>query len=64
VFRQIDHITFVDGYRPHGYSDELRDELAPELGSRTIFDWMLVDLMDKESKLARSTDKPFQADTD
>jgi hypothetical protein len=64
VFRQIDHITFVDGWRPRGYPDELRDELAPELGSRTIFDWMLVDLMDKESKLARSADKPFTADTD
>lgn len=64
VFRQIDHITFVDGYRPHGFSKSLRDELAPELGERTIFDWMLVDLMDKESKLAKSTDKPVEVDTE
>ncbi|MBX9686116.1 MAG: hypothetical protein K2X27_05410 [Candidatus Obscuribacterales bacterium] len=58
VFRQIDHITFVDGYRPRGLPEEMRDELAPELGSRTIFDWMLIDLMDNESQLAETSEKP------
>ncbi len=64
VFRQIDHITFVDGYRPHGLPKELRDELAPELGTREIFDWMLIDLLDKESKLAESIEKKKDSDTD
>ncbi len=62
VFRQIDHITFVDGYRPRGLPETMRDELAPELGARTVFDWMLVDLMDKESKLARSNAGVIQAE--
>lgn len=64
VFRQIDHITFVDGYRPKGYSKEMRDELCPELGARTIFDWMLVDLLGKEEKLANSNERTEISDTD
>ncbi|MBY0358066.1 MAG: hypothetical protein K2W82_08705 [Candidatus Obscuribacterales bacterium] len=55
VFRQIDHITFVDGYRPRRYSKELKDELAPELGTKTIFNWMLTDLLEKEEQLANTT---------
>ena len=64
VFRQIDHISFVDGFRPRGLPRSLRDELAPELGIRTIFDWMLVDLMNKESKLARSSENLNGSETD
>lgn len=60
VFRQIDHITFVDGYRPRGLPKTVRDELAPELGTRTVFDWLLVDLMDKESKLAKFSNDPVK----
>jgi hypothetical protein len=63
VFRQIDHITFVDNYRPRGLPKNLRDEMVPELGSRSIFEWMLVDLLDKEKTLAKSSDKPIEADT-
>ena len=63
VFRQIDHITFVDNYRPRGLPKTLRDEMVPELGSRSIFEWMLVDLLDKEKTLAKSGDKPIEADT-
>ena len=45
----------------------MRDELAPELGAREIFDWILVDLMDGEGKLARtepSKDEKNEVDTD
>ncbi len=59
VFRQIDHITFIDGYRPKGLPKEIRDELAPELGAHKIFDWILSDLMENETKLAKSGDKPI-----
>lgn len=66
VFRQIDHITFVDGYRPAHLPKPLRDELAPELGTREIFDWILVDLMDNEGKLAKSNviEPSSETDTD
>jgi hypothetical protein len=64
VFRQIDHITFVDGYRPRGLPKALRDELAPELGNRTVFEWMLVDLLGKESKLAKFGNGPLQSEMD
>ncbi len=50
VFRNIDHLTFVDGYRPNYGSHLLRDELNPEDGRRTIFDWMLSDLMQSETE--------------
>jgi hypothetical protein len=45
VFRNIDHVTFLDGRPPHRGSPELRDELHPEHGQRQIIDWMLSDLM-------------------
>jgi hypothetical protein len=48
VFRNIDHLTFVDGYSPRIGSHLLRDELNPDDGSRTIFDWILSDLMQAE----------------
>lgn len=54
VFRQIDHITFVDNYRPLGLPKELKDELAPEEGRRNIFEWMLVDLLRPDSQLAKT----------
>lgn len=58
AFRQIDHITFVDGYRPRRLPKEMRDELAPELGARKIFDWMLVDLLNRDEQLAGSSINP------
>lgn len=52
AFRQIDHITFVDNYRPEGLSKEIRDELAPEQTARTVFEWMLTDLLDRGESVA------------
>lgn len=57
AFREIDHITFIDGYRPRGYSKELRDELAPAEPERNIFEWMLTDLLGDERTLAAEQDK-------
>jgi hypothetical protein len=48
VFRNIDHLTFVDGYRPGTSSPLLRDELNPQDGYRPIFDWILADLLASE----------------
>lgn len=48
VFRNIDHVTFVDGSPPHRGSKFLKDELHPEDGSHTIFDWMLDEVMERE----------------
>lgn len=45
VFRNIDHLTFIDGYRPLNASSQIRDEMEPEAGSKHIFDWMLSDLL-------------------
>lgn len=46
VFRNIDHLTFIDGYRPLRASSEIRDEMDPNAGSKHIFDWMLSDLLE------------------
>jgi len=45
VFRNLDHLSFIDGYRPLPASPLLRDELNPQDGYRQIFDWMLADLL-------------------
>jgi hypothetical protein len=45
VFRNADHLTFIDGFRPMHTKSLLRDELNPESGTRNIFDWMLTDLL-------------------
>ena len=63
VFRQIDHITFVDNYRPHRLPKEMRDEMHPHLGARGIFDWMYMDLMENQSKIAESNEEqPIKSD--
>ncbi|MCC7528690.1 MAG: hypothetical protein IT342_09220 [Candidatus Melainabacteria bacterium] len=48
VFRNIDHVTFVDGSPPHRGSKFMKDELHPEDGAHTIFDWMLDELLERE----------------
>ncbi len=48
VFRNIDHLTFIDGYRPGVSSHLLRDELNPQDGYRRIFDWILTDILHSE----------------
>lgn len=48
VFRNIDHVTFVDGSPPHRGSKFIKDELHPEDGAHTIFDWILDELLERE----------------
>lgn len=44
VFGNIDHLTFIDGYKPRGGKTMLRDELSPGEKERPIFAWILDDL--------------------
>ncbi len=56
VFRNIDHLTFIDGFRPPRTSQFLKDELSPESGSKTIFAWMLSDLLANTGSLTVATE--------
>lgn len=47
VFRDVDHISFVDGVHPFFKSGLVEDKLHPNEAKRTIFDWILSDLMEK-----------------
>lgn len=53
VFRNIDHLTFIDGYRPLNASTEIRDELDPDAGTKHIFDWMLSDLLQQDHSASK-----------
>ena len=44
VFRNIDHLTYLDGNRPGVLPGIMRDELNPDAGTRDIFNWILLDL--------------------
>jgi pimeloyl-ACP methyl ester carboxylesterase len=59
VFRNIDHLSFIDAYRPLKItSPNLKDELNPGDGSRDIFGWMLADIarsVDENKTLAKGT---------
>lgn len=46
VFKNIDHLSFIDGVRPAHGSELLKDELNPEASSKRMFQWMLTDIMD------------------
>ena len=61
VFRNIDHLTFIDGYKPAHGSQLLRDELNPSLGSKNIFDWMLADILDSKDAPVNSASKPVES---
>jgi hypothetical protein len=45
VFKNIDHLTFIDGWRPLRASAAISDELNPGDTARPIFDWMLADIL-------------------
>jgi PGAP1-like protein len=50
VFRNVDHLTFIDGVRPvntiiNATSGVIRDELNPQDGQKDIFDWILGDIL-------------------
>lgn len=51
VFRNIDHLTYIDGYRPRRASKLLRDELHPRDGERDIFGWILADVLNQDVTL-------------
>ncbi len=60
IFRNIDHLTYIDGTRPSVViPNTMRDELNPEAGNRNIFNWILFDLdcavKDDESMQSRDT---------
>ncbi len=44
IFRNIDHLTYIDGSRPGVAPNTMRDELNPGAGNRDIFNWILFDL--------------------
>ncbi len=70
VFRNIDHLTFIDGYKPLRGTKHLKDQLNPEEGVHTIFDWISLDLkrsLEDQSKLARDGENktvPAKTETD
>ncbi len=45
VFRNADHLTFIDGFRPLHKKSLWQDELNPDAGTHHIFDWMLTDIL-------------------
>lgn len=46
VFRNIDHVSFVEGAPPHRGLQLVFDELHPEDGEHSVFEWMLAELLD------------------
>jgi hypothetical protein len=53
VFRNVDHLTFIDGVRPlnpiiSAVSSQFKDELNPQDGQKDIFDWILSDLVNSD----------------
>jgi hypothetical protein len=62
VFRNADHLTFIDGFRPLHATSLMRDQLNPESGARNIFDWMLTDILQTREPAsdlaANKTSKP------
>lgn len=60
VFRNVDHLTFIDGVRPlnpilTASSGQVRDELNPQDGTKDIFDWILADILsvDQAGQIAK-----------
>jgi hypothetical protein len=52
VFRNTDHLSFIDGYRPAGSSQRFFDELAPAEGKKTLLQWLYDDLMQGATAVA------------
>lgn len=49
VFRNIDHLTFIDDYHPIMTPSELKDQLAPDEPAKPIFEWIKNDVMETKS---------------
>ncbi len=45
VFRNLDHLSFVNEKAPHHAARHVRDSLHPEEGMHDIFEWMLAELL-------------------
>ncbi|MCB9468750.1 MAG: hypothetical protein H6677_10775 [Candidatus Obscuribacterales bacterium] len=45
VFSNIDHLTFIDDFRPLSISEKVKDALAPNEPGKGIFDWILSDVI-------------------
>lgn len=54
VFRNIDHVSFVDGYKPMHGTTVLSDQLAPEDGKKTIFQWIIDDILHENNQIAET----------
>lgn len=49
TFRNADHLTFIDGYRPLRASKIMRDELHPDEPGKEVFDWMIDDILENKN---------------
>ncbi|HMY03766.1 MAG TPA: hypothetical protein PKA48_10445, partial [Candidatus Obscuribacter sp.] len=64
VFRNVDHLTFIDGVRPVlplvASYQQIKDELNPQETPRDMFGWILGDIMaadaEEAARLARKTE--------
>ena len=60
IFANIDHLTFIDGYRPPFTPAKLKDELSPEEGAKMMFQWLLDDLMEQQEAVAGEGRTPLK----
>lgn len=56
VFKNIDHLTYIDGWRPFNESSKIKDELNPDEGDKDIFSWMLSDILKFDQTSERVAD--------
>lgn len=65
LFKNADHLTFIDSVRPRPFRifKMLQDELNPRDGQRTMFDWILSDLMQFESVPSQVARESSRAET-
>jgi hypothetical protein len=45
IFAGADHLTFIDGRRPRGLPAEIPDQLSPNEKPRSMFAWLLTDIL-------------------
>jgi len=58
AFKDVDHLTYIDGARPSRLlSRKCSDEMRPEQGEKDIFAWMLGDIMNADSVNQRLADE-------
>ncbi len=58
AFKDVDHLTYIDGARPLVTAGrKISDELRPEDGEKDIWSWMLGDIMNIDSVGAKLADE-------